>query len=239
MTTRAPKTDATPQSQDDAAGKVATEDAATKKVVAPKDAAESLADEMLPAWIWLAEYDQGKHPEAEQAAMEKWQPYLDAQGHKDLDSLEQPDSRARTDINQLDFHQLLEAIDNLQRHLAQADLLGDLAFTPNSGRSLGDELESIVSAAYQTFGGQELYPSTLDKAAHLFCGVMRGHPLIDGNKRMALALLCWFLGQHNLAMRMNTQDQVGLAIFVAKTAGENHDNLVAAVKQATADHLTG
>lgn len=47
-------------------------------------------------------------------------------------------------------------------------------------------LESAISNPFQTFGGKELYPSIQAKAAQLCYGLVKNHPMIDGNKRIDL-----------------------------------------------------
>lgn len=61
-----------------------------------------------------------------------------------------------------------------------------LAARAGSLDGLRDEglLDSAIHAPMQTFGGQELYPSTLEKAARLGYGLIRNHPFADGNKRI-------------------------------------------------------
>ena len=46
---------------------------------------------------------------------------------------------------------------------------------------------------YQTFGGEELYPSVEEKAAMLLYLVTKKHSFSDGNKRIAATLFLWFL----------------------------------------------
>jgi len=41
-------------------------------------------------------------------------------------------------------------------------------------------LESAIMAPYQTFGGEELYPTIMSKAARLGYGLVKNHPFIDG-----------------------------------------------------------
>lgn len=50
-------------------------------------------------------------------------------------------------------------------------------------------LESSLSQPLATYAGRELYPSVVMKAARLAFGVARNHPFVDGNKRVAAAVL--------------------------------------------------
>lgn len=57
-------------------------------------------------------------------------------------------------------------------------------------------LDSALNTPFQTFAGQDLYPTVLEKAARLGFGLIRNHPFIDGNKRIgthANTLCCSFL----------------------------------------------
>ena len=49
-------------------------------------------------------------------------------------------------------------------------------------RDLGS-LESAIARPFQTFGGQELYVSVLEKSAALIQSIISNHPFVDGNKR--------------------------------------------------------
>ena len=48
-----------------------------------------------------------------------------------------------------------------------------------------DLLDAAIAAPWQTFGGNELFPSLEEKAARLGYGLASNHPFIDGNKRIA------------------------------------------------------
>ena len=54
-------------------------------------------------------------------------------------------------------------------------------------------LESAISNPFQTFGGKELYPSIQAKAAQLCYGLLKNHPMIDGNKRIGTHAMLVFL----------------------------------------------
>ncbi len=66
-----------------------------------------------------------------------------------------------------------------------------------SGGSLGVRdlglLESAVAQPKMTFGGEDLYPTVIDKAAALAFSIIRNHPFVDGNKRTGHAAMETFL----------------------------------------------
>ena len=95
-----------------------------------------------------------------------------------------------------------------------------LAARAGSLDGLRDEglLDSAIHAPMQTFGGQELYPSTLEKAARLGYGLIRNHPFADGNKRIGItfAELPDSLGMH---LNMSVRTAVNYARLVWSSVG--------------------
>jgi death on curing protein len=67
-------------------------------------------------------------------------------------------------------------------------------------------LESAINRPYQTFDGQELYPSPIDKAAAIFESLISNHPFIDGNKRTAYVMMRLVLKEGKMDINL-TQDQ--------------------------------
>ncbi len=62
-----------------------------------------------------------------------------------------------------------------------------------SGGALGvrdwSALESSIGQPHQTFGGEDLYPTLVAKAAALGFFLISNHPFVDGNKRIGHAAL--------------------------------------------------
>jgi prophage maintenance system killer protein len=61
------------------------------------------------------------------------------------------------------------------------------------GIERGETLRGILGTVEQSFGGQALYASSQEKAAHLLYFIVKDHPLSDGNKRTAAALFVYYL----------------------------------------------
>jgi prophage maintenance system killer protein len=55
-----------------------------------------------------------------------------------------------------------------------------------------EALAGIVGNVMQSFGGQALYPTIEEKAAHLFYFIIKNHPFADGNKRSGAFSFVWF-----------------------------------------------
>ena len=81
------------------------------------------------------------------------------------------------------------------------DLIGSLRFAGESdifGVEKDDSFHSSIAAIYQSFGGQEIYPSVQEKAANLLYFVVKNHSFHDGNKRIAASLFLYFLDRNSL-----------------------------------------
>ncbi|WP_245542763.1 virulence protein RhuM/Fic/DOC family protein [Pseudoclavibacter soli] len=89
---------------------------------------------------------------------------------------------------QLTIEEAREVIQQLRRQFPSDQLLGN---------ERGSALEGLIGSVYQSFGGQDLYPTVEQKAAHLLYFVIKDHPLSDGNKRTAAALFVTFLAHNN------------------------------------------
>ena len=76
-------------------------------------------------------------------------------------------------------------------------------------------LESAINTPLQTFGGQELYPSVLEKAARLGYGLIHNHPFLDGNKRIGTHAMLVFLDINNIVLSYADDDLIAAILRVA------------------------
>ncbi|MBQ6206833.1 MAG: type II toxin-antitoxin system death-on-curing family toxin [Oscillospiraceae bacterium] len=76
-------------------------------------------------------------------------------------------------------------------------------------------LESALSAPFQTFDGQDLYPSVLEKAGRLGYGLIRNHPFLDGNKRIGVHALLVCLALNGVRLSYDDEDLIQTALGVA------------------------
>lgn len=85
---------------------------------------------------------------------------------------------------------------------SQVLLIHDQLIAETGGSSgLRDEgiLDSALSAPFQTFGGEDVYPSLQQKAARLCFGLVKNHPFVDGNKRIGAHVMLVFLALKGLS----------------------------------------
>ena len=76
-------------------------------------------------------------------------------------------------------------------------------------------LASAVNTPFQTFMGNELYPSIYDKAAQLCYGIANNHPFTDGNKRTALHSMYVYLIINGFDITATQLDVENMIINVA------------------------
>jgi prophage maintenance system killer protein len=95
------------------------------------------------------------------------------------------------------------------------------AMQPGFGGLFGLEkdqgFKSAIGAVYQTFGGEEFYPSIEEKAANLLYFVVKNHAFSDGNKRIAAALFIAFLAGNRAIYRKDGTKRIADNALVAIT----------------------
>ena len=67
-------------------------------------------------------------------------------------------------------------------------------------------LDSALSNPFQSFGGEELYPSVQAKAAQLCFGLVKNHSMIDGNKRLGTHVMLVFLALNGYELSYSQQE---------------------------------
>ena len=102
-------------------------------------------------------------------------------------------------------------------------------------------LDAILGNLEQSFGGQELYPTFEDKAAHLLYFVIKDHPFTDGNKRIASLLFIDYLNRNdrlckaNGEMLLNDNALVALALLIAESEPKSKELMIALIKNLLAE----
>ena len=98
-----------------------------------------------------------------------------------------------------------------------------------------DSFKSSIGQIYQTFGGQDLYPSVEEKAAMLLYLVTKNHSFSDGNKRIAATLFLWFMAGNGIlynpdgTKRIADNTLVALTLMIAESRTEEKDVMVKVV----------
>lgn len=114
---------------------------------------------------------------------------LDDFDHKTLDAKGVTQKEAVV-ISESEF---LKVIDKMKSEFAS-----DVFANPKDG-----SFASSVNQIYQTFGGNDCYPTLEEKAAMLLYLITKNHSFSDGNKRIAASCFLYFLNKNNMLYKNN------------------------------------
>lgn len=99
------------------------------------------------------------------------------------------------------------------------------------GNEKDDSFKSSINAIYQTFGGQDVYPTLEEKAANLLYLITKNHSFSDGNKRIAAALFLYFLDKNNALFIdgkkvIDDYTLVAVTIMTAESKPDEKDTMI-------------
>lgn len=145
---------------------------------------------------------------------------------------EYDDGFVRLQPNTKRLHKILEAGECM-------DMIATLRTQLNAeemfGVPRGDSFDGALRAIYQSFGGEDVYPTIAEKAANLFYFVIKDHPFLDGNKRIASFLFIIFLSLNEYQLQKNGEPKISdraltaLALMIAESDPREKGLIVAVV----------
>lgn len=109
---------------------------------------------------------------------------------------------------QLTYEEAIKQIQTAKRAHGNSDLFG---------HEKDESFKSSISTIYQTFDGQELYPSVEEKASNLLYFITKNHSFSDGNKRIAAFLFLYFLERNGILFDKNGNKRIADNTLVALT----------------------
>jgi death-on-curing family protein len=145
-----------------------------------------------------------------------------------FDSNSLPDKKLNENITyEIEYSEAVNAIEELKRQLIKKKEASSLF-----GNERDHGFESTLNSVVQTFGGEYLYKSIEEQAAHLLYFVIKNHPFTDGNKRIGAFLFVWFLekNKHRFKksgeVKINDNALVALALLVAQSNPNDKEIMV-------------
>ena len=117
------------------------------------------------------------------------------------------------------------------------DVISQMRFGDESdlfGKEKDDSFRGSIGNIYQSFAGQELYPSLEEKAAHLLYFVTKNHSFLDGNKRIAATMFLYFLDKNGVLFTddeklIDDHTLVALTIMIAESKPEEKDMIITVI----------
>lgn len=76
-------------------------------------------------------------------------------------------------------------------------------------------LDSALETPFQSFGGDELYPTLQAKAARLGYGLIKNHCMIDGNKRLGTHAMLVFLTLNGIQLKYTQKELYEIILDIA------------------------
>ena len=151
--------------------------------------------------------------------IEKYTLALDLLDDYDHQKIEMP--KGNTATYTLTYQECRKVIDGM-RFGSESELFGN---------EKDDSFKSSISAIYQTFGGQDVYPTLEEKAANLLYLITKNHSFSDGNKRIAAALFLYFLDKNNALFIdgkkiIDDYTLVAVTIMTAESKPDEKDTMI-------------
>ena len=112
------------------------------------------------------------------------------------------------------------------------NVINSMKFNTDSdlfGNEKDKSFYSSIGAIYQTFGGEDVYPSVEEKAANLLYFITKNHSFNDGNKRIAATIFLYFLQKNRILYhedgekRINDSTLVAITIMIAESKTEEKE----------------
>jgi prophage maintenance system killer protein len=112
------------------------------------------------------------------------------------------------EIFQITYPTAMQAIKSLKDKFGGSTLFGN---------EKDDSFQGSLAAIYQTFDGQDVYPSVEEKAGNLLYFVIKNHSFSDGNKRIAAFLFLWFMEKNGTLYKGDGSKKIADNALVALT----------------------
>jgi death-on-curing family protein len=128
---------------------------------------------------------------------------------------------------EIEYAEAVKAITELKKQLIKRKEASALFGNERDGAFAG-----ILNSVVQTFGGEYLYKSIEEQAAHLLYFVIKNHPFTDGNKRIGAFLFVWFLekNKHRFKksgeLKINDNALVALALLIAQSNPDDKEIMI-------------
>lgn len=102
------------------------------------------------------------------------------------------------------------------------------------GNEKDDSFAGSIGAIYQSFAGEDLYPTLEEKAANLLYFITKNHSFFDGNKRIAATMFLYFLDKNGALFRdgeklIDDHTLVALTIMIAESNPEEKEMMISVI----------
>ena len=156
------------------------------------------------------------------SVIERYSTALDLLDAYDHQNMSRPKGNAATYV--LTYEECMEIIASM-RFGDESDIFG---------KEKDGSFEGSIGNIYQSFAGQDLYPTLEEKAAHLLYFVTKNHSFLDGNKRIAATMFLYFLDKNGVLFvdgekTIDDHTLVALTIMIAESKPEEMEMMITVI----------
>jgi len=108
---------------------------------------------------------------------------------------------------------------------------------PDFSTRFPEKLESCLAVPFQSFAGKALYPGLVSQAAILFYLLIKNHPFLNGNKRIAVMALLVFLYMNGKWLTVDTRLLYSFTVWIAQSPAELHKSIVKTIEEFLQKHM--
>ena len=156
------------------------------------------------------------------SVIEKYSLALDLLDDYDHQTMKRPDGNKTVYI--LSYEECRQVIDSM-KFSADSDLFGN---------EKDDSFKSSIGNIYQSFAGQDIYPTLEEKAANLLYFITKNHSFSDGNKRIAATMFLYFLDKNGILFAdgnklIDDHTLVALTIMIAESKPDEKEMMISLI----------
>lgn len=156
------------------------------------------------------------------SAIEKYSLALDLLDDYDHQTMKRPNGSKTVYI--LSYEECRQVIDSM-KFSADSDLFGN---------EKDDSFKGSIGNIYQSFAGQDIYPTLEEKAANLLYFITKNHSFSDGNKRIAATMFLYFLDKNGILFAdgnklIDDHTLVALTIMIAESKPDEKEMMISVI----------
>ena len=156
------------------------------------------------------------------SVIEKYSLALDLLDDYDHQTMKRPDGNKAVYI--LSYEECRQVIDSM-KFSADSDLFGN---------EKDDSFKGSIGNIYQSFAGQDIYPTLEEKAANLLYFITKNHSFSDGNKRIAATMFLYFLDKNGILFTdgnklIDDHTLVALTIMIAESKPDEKEMMISVI----------
>lgn len=161
------------------------------------------------------------------SVIERYHLALDLLDDYDHQTMNRPSGHKAVYI--LSYKECREIIDTM-KYNADSDVFGN---------EKDDSFKGSIGNIYQSFDGEDVYPSLEEKAANLLYFITKNHSFSDGNKRIAATIFLYFLDKNGVLLKegkklIDDHTLVAVTIMIAESKPEEKEMMISVIMNCIA-----